>query len=123
FDSIYVMNSDGSGQHSLTVNSGDGGDTQAVWSPDGSKITFVSTRDSTTESWQETDDDGNYISRSAIHLNKEIYVMNPDGSGQTRLTNDPGNDESPSWSPDGAQIAFTSDRERDCCDPSAQVWI
>lgn len=42
---------------------------------------------------------------------REIYVMNPDGSGQTRLTTDPAADTSPSWSPDGARIAFTSDRD------------
>src|SRR5881394_1514833 len=101
YDSIYVMNSDGGNQHALTFATGETQDNQPVWSPDGSKIAFVSTRDSTTETWQETDDDGNYISRSALHINKEIYVMNAEGSGQTRLTNNPANDESPSWSPLG----------------------
>ncbi len=43
--------------------------------------------------------------------NFEIYVMNPDGSGQFRLTNDPGEDTQPTWSPDGAQIAFVSNRD------------
>jgi Tol biopolymer transport system component len=38
--------------------------------------------------------------------NDEIYVMQPDGSGQTRLTNDPLRDEGPAWSPDGTKIAF-----------------
>jgi Tol biopolymer transport system component len=45
------------------------------WSPDGTKIVFVSTRD------------GNY----------EIYVMNADGSGQMRLTNNNDGDEYPRW--------------------------
>src|SRR5262249_32235484 len=40
--------------------------------------------------------------------NQEIYVMNPDGSGQTRLTNYPASDNSPSWSPNGTKIAFMS---------------
>lgn len=31
--------------------------------------------------------------------NPEIYVMNADGSGLTRLTDDPANDLSPAWSP------------------------
>ncbi len=37
--------------------------------------------------------------------------MNVDGSGQTRLTNDPSEDDTPDWSPDGKQIAFTSGRD------------
>src|SRR5256714_1622743 len=122
FDSIYVMNSNGGNQQALTSSNANLEDTEPVWSPDGSKIAFVSTRDSTTGTWQETDDDGNYITKSKVHINKEVYVMNADGSGQTRLTNDLANDDCPSWSPDGSKIVFRSDRERDCCDPSAQVW-
>ena len=64
------------------------------WSPDGSRIAFASRRDSTL-------------------LNSQIYVMNADGSGQTRLTRDGGLDWLPSWSPDGRGIAFASIRDRD----------
>ena len=42
--------------------------------------------------------------------NWEIYVMNADGSGETRLTDDPGNDVAPAWSPDARRIAFASNR-------------
>jgi len=42
--------------------------------------------------------------------NSEIYLVNVDGSGLLRLTNDPGHDVDPSWSPDGKRIAFASDR-------------
>jgi len=38
----------------------------------------------------------------------DIYVMNADGSGVTRLTSDPAGEFAPSWSPDGARIAFES---------------
>jgi len=41
----------------------------------------------------------------------KVFVMNADGSGQTNLTNSPGDDTTPSWSPDGAKIAFSSDRD------------
>jgi dipeptidyl aminopeptidase/acylaminoacyl peptidase len=37
----------------------------------------------------------------------DIYKMNPDGSGVTKLTNLPGNEDEPDWSPDGNKIAFT----------------
>ena len=58
------------------------------WSPDGTKIVFTSSREG----------------------NSELYIMNRDGSGVRRLTNNPAIDTTPSWSPTGSQIAFTSDR-------------
>jgi len=42
--------------------------------------------------------------------NKEIYVMNMDGTNLRRLTSNSATDESPSWSPDGTHIVFHSDR-------------
>jgi len=42
--------------------------------------------------------------------NDEIYVMNPDGSGQARLTNDAGSDLHPSFSGDETRITFSSTR-------------
>ena len=59
------------------------------WSPDGSRIAFASERD------------GSF----------EIYVMNADGGGQTRLTRNLESDLDPAWSPDGRSIAFTTNRD------------
>src|SRR3984893_16616738 len=65
-------------------------DIQPEWSPDGSKIVFTSNRDGL--------------------FNTEIYVMNANGSGVTRLTFNPAIDDSPDWSPDGMKIVFASNR-------------
>lgn len=42
--------------------------------------------------------------------NLEVYVMDPDGGNPVNLTNNPGDDFDPVWSPDGTQIAFVSNR-------------
>ena len=42
--------------------------------------------------------------------NMDIFTMRADGSDVTNLTNDPANDTSPVWSPDGQKIAFTGER-------------
>lgn len=41
----------------------------------------------------------------------QLYVMDADGSNQTRLTNNPYHDTRPTWSPDGNKVAFVSDRD------------
>ena len=40
----------------------------------------------------------------------DIYTMDAEGKHQTRLTDDPGDDVSATWSPLGNQLAFLSDR-------------
>lgn len=70
-----------------------------AWSPDGRRIAFVSGRDRNGE-----------ICFHECSTSGEIYVMNADGSAPVRLTADEGDDDSPSWSPDGRTIVFESDR-------------
>jgi len=43
--------------------------------------------------------------------NFEIYIMNPDGGGLTRITDHPADDLSPVWSADGNRLAFVSYRD------------
>ncbi len=43
--------------------------------------------------------------------NREIYVMNADGTNQVRLTDNHGADSHPVWSPDGKKIAFVSQKQ------------
>jgi TolB protein len=63
-------------------------DTAPALSPDGDRMAFMSRRD------------GNW----------EIYIINADGSGLQRLTENPAQDGLPTWSPDGRAIAFVSSR-------------
>lgn len=72
----------------LTRTQRDWKDGSPAWSPDGRRIAFYSERDG----------------------NAEIYVMNADGAGVTRLTNTPADEGYPAWSPDGRTISFDSDR-------------
>jgi Tol biopolymer transport system component len=113
---IFVMNADGTGETRLTNNPAFDG--HPDWSPDGEKIAFErdfdeiyvmnaadgsgQTRLTTGEapSWSP---DGEKIA----FARGDIYVMNADGTGETRLTNSPTFDGYPDWSPDGEKIAFT----------------
>jgi dipeptidyl aminopeptidase/acylaminoacyl peptidase len=63
--------------------------TELAWSPDGKEIAFASSRDG----------------------NREIYVMQADGSNLRRLTWDAAWDAYPAWAPDGKRIVFVSYRD------------
>ena len=91
---MYVLNSDGSRAAESTQNAAfDPASFHSAfpptrmlsaWSPDGRRIAFQSDRDG----------------------NREIYIVNADGSGQTQIDEPCGADAIPGWSPDGRTIAF-----------------
>jgi len=66
-------------------------DDDASWSPDGQKILWTPHQV------------GDNVSNS---ITKEVYVMNADGSGRVRLTNNLFEERAPAWSPDGTKIAY-----------------
>jgi Tol biopolymer transport system component len=63
--------------------------------------------------------DGNFIAFSQGDKggNSDIFTLNPDGTLKNRVTDHPGRDENPVWSPDGKYLAFLSDRNR-----SVDLW-
>ena len=56
-------------------------------------------------------DANSIVLQNRINENAEICRINSDGSELRNLTNDPARDALPAWSPDGAKIAFVSNRE------------
>ena len=127
---IYVMNADGTNVTRLTDNPARFDD--PTWSPDGSKIAFVSgvycdiyvmDADGTNQTcltnnaspihaprWSP---DGSRIAYILNGLSRDIYVIDTDGSNERNLTNNPADDFDPAWSPDGSKIAFVSERDGD----------
>ena len=97
---IYVMKADGTGHVNLTDHPAV--DHWGRWSPDGRRIVFASDRDG---DWKST----SFRRPSEVHT--QIYSMNADGSGVTRLTDSPTPDFAPHWSPDGLWISFTRVRD------------
>ena len=65
------------------------GNHSPVWSPDGSKIAYVSWANGTPD----------------------IFVMNPDGNNKKELTNSEKRDENPCWTKDGKYIVFSTSRD------------
>ena len=87
---LYVVNADGTSQRKL-VDTPDIDEFTPAWSPDGTKIAF-----------------SYFACEVDVTCSFEIFTMNLDGSGKTRLTRDTDQDTHPDWSPDGTKIAYGS---------------
>jgi Ca2+-binding RTX toxin-like protein len=77
------------------------GDDHAVWSPDGSRIAFM----------------------SGSATNYEISVMNANGTGRRQLTATPVAEGEPTWSPDGSRIAFVKNSSGTDATTDPEIWI
>jgi dipeptidyl aminopeptidase/acylaminoacyl peptidase len=106
---IFVMNMgeflEGTEQpRNLTNNGAAAVDDDPDWSPAGDKIVFT------------RHDPGD----EPTPLSAEVYVMNADGTGVQRLTDNSQEERSPDWSPDGERLAFSchttgTDQDHEIC--------
>lgn len=96
-----------------------GADGAPDWSPDGTKVVFMSCRDGSCELYTMNADGSNETevpntgsneqdpvwspdgSKILFHRSGDLYLVNPDGTGETNITNTPGISELfPAWQPD-----------------------
>lgn len=94
---IFIVNLDGTNLVPLTKQAT--GACQPAWSPDGSQIVFTS----------PCHGRGDFV--DGAFSDSSLFMMNADGTNLKQLTNVPGADFDPAWSPDGKLIAFTSLRD------------
>ena len=117
-------------------------DFSPTWSPDGTRLAFVSDRaasndiyvmdvftgrvkplvnEPTTETWPRWSPDGCCIAFVAEYdgFSEDVYVLDLASDTIRNLTHDPYRDRTPTWSPDSRYLTFTSWRGGDC----SQIYV
>lgn len=85
---FFVMDADGGNRQLVYEGPGDVTFGRAEWSPDGTRV----------------------VADATVNGNTDIYVLDLESQTPIRLTDDPAQDTSPTWSPDGEYIAFHTGR-------------
>lgn len=97
---IYTAERDGSGLRRLTRS--EGYDAEAAFSPDGKRVVFCSTRAAYPVERLSAEEQSHFQKDPAFFA--DLYVMNSDGSDVRRITQSPGYDGGPFFSPDGDRV-------------------
>lgn len=113
---IFSAKSDGSEIVRLTKEPGY--DAEASFSPDGKQIVFCSLRAAFAADASLSAEDKARVEKDPAYFG-DIYVMDADGSNVRRLTEAPGYDGGPFFSPDGTRIVW---RHFDASGMIADVW-
>ena len=119
---VWYMNADGSGATQVTANAAE--EHTPAWSPDGTRLAFPSDMSGDLEIWvidlatssltqltfhpgEDTSPawspDGTKIAWISQNGPRQVWTMNPDGSGQALVTS-PG--DHVDWAPDGSHLLF-----------------
>ena len=112
---LWVMGTDGSNPHRLSSiaeapNSPASDDAflDTAWAPDGKRLAFLAPGK------------GPVTRRPGLAF--DVYVINADGTGESNISDSPEEEYWPSWSPDGARIAFArASTTVDCTSETANL--
>jgi TolB protein len=140
FQIIYA-NRDGSDINNVPGVSG----WDPTWSPDGSQILFASDKRGPVQLFKVnlngkglqvitnlpairgrsdwSADGASIVTYSGPAWNRELYIMNADGTNSHQLTPSGGNSQGPSFSPDGKWVAFTAYFDNYGDDNGCEIYI